>query len=343
MIDLRSDTLTLPTPEMRRAMADAELGDDVYGEDPTIARLEDRVAELLGKQAALFVPSGTMGNQIGVRLHAGPGDELLCDLHAHVFQYEQAAFAQLFGISAQTIDAPGGLLTPELLEDRIRPNNIHAPRTALVCLENTHNRRGGRVLPLEGIAETCFWAAEQGLARHLDGARLWNACVATGRRPSDWALHFDTVSVCFSKGLGAPVGSALAGTYDHIARARRLRKVLGGGMRQGGVLAAAALYAIDHHLERLAEDHFAAQTLADAVREAPGLKLVDDRCDTNIVMIEVDPVIGSAAEVAARLRQLGVLVLPLGRNRLRAVTYLGVAPEGAREAAQALRAVGGSA
>lgn len=343
MIDLRSDTLTLPTPEMRRAMADAEVGDDVYGEDPTVTRLESRVAEMLGKQAALFVPSGTMGNQIGIRLHTEPGDELLCDLHAHVFQYEQAAFAQLFGVSAQTIDAPEGLLTPELLEDRIRPDDVHAPRSTLLCLENTHNRRGGRVLPMEGIVETCAWAAERGLARHLDGARLWNACVATGHRPSAWAHHFDTVSVCFSKGLGAPVGSALAGSYDHIARARRLRKVLGGGMRQAGVLAAAALYALDHHLDRLAEDHYAAQTLAAAVREAPLLRLVEDRCDTNIVMIETDPALGQASAVAERLRRSGVLMLPLGRNRLRAVTYLGVSPEAARRAAEALRAVAESA
>ncbi|QDU88455.1 L-allo-threonine aldolase [Pirellulimonas nuda] len=341
MIDLRSDTFTQPTPAMRQAMAMAEVGDDVFGEDPTVNRLEARVAELLGKEAALFVPSGTMGNQIGIRLHAGPGDEFICDLHAHVYQYEQAAFAQLFGISVRTIDAPGGMLCPQEVEEHLRPDSIHSPRTTLVCLENTHNRRGGRVLPQDRVEELCAWAADRGLARHLDGARLWNAAAATGVPPADLVRCFDTVSVCFSKGLGAPVGSALCGSRDHIARARRLRKALGGGMRQAGVLAAAALHALDCHLERLADDHAGAQKLAAAVREAPNLGLIEYGCDTNIVVAEVAPALGSASELCAALRERGVLTLPISPKRVRAVTHLGVSPQEIDQAAAALREAGG--
>ncbi len=336
MIDLRSDTFTRPTQGMRQAMASAEVGDDVFGEDPSVNRLEARVAELLGKEAAVYVPSGSMGNQIGIRLHAGPGDEFICDLHAHVYQYEQSAFAQLFGISVRTVDAPGGLLTPAMLEEHVRPDSIHAPRTTLVCLENTHNRRGGRVLPQDRINEVCDWAADRGLARHLDGARLWNASAATGLSPAELADPFDTVSVCFSKGLGAPVGSVLCGTADQIKRARRFRKALGGGMRQAGVLAAAAIYALDHHVDRLADDHAAAQRLAAVVRDAPGLRPIDNGCDSNIVIAEVDRALGSAAEFCAVLRERGVLMLPISPSRIRAVAHLDVTPKQVEEAAAVL-------
>ncbi len=337
MIELRSDTFTVPTPSMRAAMGAAEVGDDVFGEDPTANRLEARVAEILGKEAALFVPSGTMGNQIGIRLHAGPGDEFVCDLQSHVYQYEQAAFAQLFGISVRTIEPPGGLLTPDIVEEHLRPDSIHAPRTTLLCLENTHNRRGGWVQPQSQVEELCDWAARRGLARHLDGARLWNASVALGRTPAELARCFETVSVCFSKGLGAPIGSAICGSFEHIARARRLRKVLGGGMRQVGVLAAAALYSLEHHLDRLAEDHAAAQTLAAAVRESPHLSLADDRCDSNIVMIDIARELGSAADFCDALRGRGVWTLPISKQRLRAVTHLGVTPDQVQTAADAMR------
>ncbi|TWT33705.1 L-allo-threonine aldolase [Posidoniimonas corsicana] len=332
MIDLRSDTLTQPTPDMRRAMADAPVGDDVFAEDPSVNALEERTAGLLGMEAALFVPSGTMGNQIGIRLHCAGGDEFLCDQNAHVFQYEQAAFAQLFGICAQIVPTADGLLTPELLEERVRPDNDHTPRTRLVCLENTHNRKGGRVLCREGVSRLCGWARERGLARHLDGARLWNACVASGTTPADWAEHFDTVSVCFSKGLGAPVGSAICGPRDLIKQARRLRKALGGGMRQAGVLAAAALYALDHHYDRLAEDHAHAQTLADAVRSASALTLVDDRCDTNLVILEVDPALCSGEEFRQRIEARGVHCFCIAKQRLRLATHLNVTPEQVEQA-----------
>lgn len=334
MIDLRSDTLTKPTPEMRAAMADAEVGDDVFGEDPTVQRLQTQVAAMLGMEAALFVPSGSMGNQLGIRVHCVAGDEFLCEQNAHVFQYEQAAFAQLFGISAQIVPSPDGLLTPELLEERVRPDNDHTPITRLVCLENTHNRLGGRVLPMDGVERVCRWAQEQGLARHLDGARLWNACIATDTTPADWARHFETVSVCFSKGLGAPVGSALCGSAEHIRLARRLRKALGGAMRQAGVIAAGALHALDHHYHRLAEDHQKAQRLAEVVRRTPGLTLAGDRCDTNLVIFELADSIGTAESFRRRLEEAGVLTFAISKQRVRAVTHLDVTMNEVERAAE---------
>lgn len=324
MIDLRSDTLTQPTPEMRQAMASAPVGDDVFSEDPTVNELQDRVAKLLGKEAALLVPSGTMGNQLGVRLHCGAGDEFICDLNCHIFQYEQVVHTQLFGISANVVETDDGMLTPSHLTDRIRPDSIHTPATRLVCLENTHNRLGGRLMPLEQVAEVCTAAKEKGLARHLDGARLWNAAVATGTTPADWAQHFDTISVCFSKGLGAPVGSAIVGTLEHIEQARRHRKALGGGMRQAGILAAAALYALDHQYERLAEDHQHAAQLAEAIRQTGPFQLVADRCDTNLVLFDIDPTWGNADRFLGLAQQEGLLALDMKPHRIRLVTHLDV-------------------
>ena len=284
MIDLRSDTITKPTPAMLEAMTRAQFGDDVYGEDPTVGLLQERVAELLGKEAALFLPSGTMSNQVGVRLHCAPGDEFLCEANCHIYNYEQGAYAQIFGIAARPVLGEHGVLTVEHVEECVRPENDNAPRTRLLCLENTHNRGAGRIQPYETMATLCDWAASIGLARHLDGARLWNASIATGIPLARWAQHFDTVSVCFSKGLGAPIGSALAGPAKLIRQARRVRRALGGGMRQAGVIAAAALYALDHHFERLADDHANAQRIAAAIREVPYLKLVPAEIDTNIVI-----------------------------------------------------------
>jgi threonine aldolase len=322
-IDLRSDTVTRPSAAMRTAMAQAEVGDDVFGEDPTVLHLEARVADMLGKEAALFVPSGTMGNQLGIRVHCQAGDEFLCEANCHVFFYEQAAYAQLFGISAQTVEGDHGVLHVEQLVHRIRPlNNDHYTRTRLVCLENTHNRGAGRVQPFDSVVEICGWAADNGLARHLDGARLFNAVVATGISAAEWASHFDTVSVCFSKGLGAPVGSALVGPGDKIRQARRHRKALGGGMRQAGIIAAGALYALEHNIERLAEDHQNARILADTIRSSPGLKLDPETVDTNIVIFEVEPELGTAAAFCARLRDEGVLMNATAPQRLRAVTHL---------------------
>jgi threonine aldolase len=336
-IDLRSDTVTRPTPGMRTAMAAAEVGDDVFGDDPTVCRLEARISEMLGKEAAVYVPSGTMSNQIGLRVHCGAGDEFLCETNCHILCYEQGAYAQLFGIAAQAIDGDHGILRVEQLMGRIRPNNDHCARTRLVCLENTHNRGAGRVQPYDSVVEICGWAADNGLARHLDGARLFNAVVATGIPAADWAAHFDTVSVCFSKGLGAPVGSALSGPGDLIRQARRHRKALGGGMRQAGIIAAGALYALDHHLERLAEDHKHAQILATAIRQSSGLRLDPDFIDTNIVIFEVDPELGTAAAFCARLRDQGVWMNATAPQRVRAVTHLDVSREQVQHAAKVLQ------
>lgn len=336
MIDLRSDTLTRPTRAMRAAIAAAEVGDDVFGEDPTVRQLEEQTADLLGKEAALFVPSGTMGNQIGVRLHCGAGDEFLCEAECHILNQEQAASAQFFGVFGRGIVAERHLLTAQHLEDKIRPDDVHYARTRMVCLENTHNRGGGRILPFAEMEKISNWAAACGLARHLDGARLFNAVVASGISAKDWAACFDTVSVCFSKGLGAPVGSALVGTRDHIKQARRLRKALGGGWRQAGLLAAAASYALDHHVERLAEDHANAQLLADAVCQSDALRLVPPNVDTNIVIFEIDPRLGTAAEFCKRLAEHGVGMFPFGKQRVRAVTHLDVSTEQVTQAAEIL-------
>jgi threonine aldolase len=334
--DFRSDTLTQPTPEMRAAMAEAPLGDDVYGEDPTINALEERVAALLGKEAALFVPSGTMSNQIAIRTHTSPGDEMLCEAECHVYYYEQGGFVQLSGVTPRPIQGEYGVLRPEQLEDMIQPDNDHFVRTRLVTLENTHNRGAGRVQPYEAVEGVCRWAHEHGLVTHLDGARLMNAVVASGIAADQWARHFDSVSLCFSKGLGAPVGSALAGERDWIRAARRNRKLLGGGMRQAGVLAAGALYALEHHVERLAVDHAHARQLAEAIRPLPGLRLAPPEIHTNMVVFEVAPQLGTAAELVARLKARGVLMLATGPRRVRAVTHLDLTAADIDRAAAAL-------
>jgi threonine aldolase len=336
-IDLRSDTVTRPTPAMRRAMAEAEVGDDIYGEDPTVKALERRTAELLGQEAALFVPSGTMANQMAVGVHAQPGDELICDPTAHVYVWEAGGVARHWGVTTRTVEGDRGLLSAGDLEGLIRPEDGHYVRTRLVCLENTHNRGGGRPYAIEQVAAIARWARSHGLALHLDGARLLNAVVATGVPASEWARHFDTVAICFSKGLGAPVGSALAGPADTIRKAHRLRKLLGGGMRQAGIIAAAALYALEHHVERLAEDHANAKILARAVEQTQGLSLESGPVETNLVWIAVDPALGTAADVAARLRAAGVLVSALGSQVLRACTHLDVSREQVERAADAIR------
>ena len=338
MIDLRSDTITRPTPAMRAAMNAAEVGDDVFGEDPTVNLLEEAVADRLGKEAAVFVPSGTMSNQVAVKVHTRPGDEILCDANCHIYCYEQGGPAVLSGATCRLIDGDYGILDVTQLEDKIRPDDQHCVRTRLVCLENTHNRGGGRVYPIEKIEAISRWARKHNLAMHLDGARLWNAVVATGIPAREWARHFDTVSVCFSKGLGAPVGSALAGPRDLIRAARRARKLFGGGMRQAGVIAAAALYALDHHVERLAEDHRNAQIIAQAIADTPGLRLTPPEVETNLIWVYVEPEMGSVKEVAARLKQQGVLVHASG-PKFRACAHLDVSRAQAEEAADVIRAL----
>jgi threonine aldolase len=337
VIDLRSDTVTRPTPDMRAAIQAAEVGDDVFDEDPTVNRLQERVAGLLGKEAALFVPSGTMSNQICVKVHTQPGDELLCEASCHIYNFEAGGPAVLSGVTCRTVEGDHGILDVSQLEDKVRPDNEHLVRTRLVCLENTHNRGGGRVYPLEKIQAISGWARQNGLRMHLDGARLWNAVVASGIPAAEWAANFDSVSVCFSKGLGAPIGSALCGTRDFIARARRVRKLLGGGMRQAGVAAAAALYAVEHHVERLAEDHRNARVLARAVADTPGLRLDPPEVETNLVWFKVDPELGTAKDVAAALKQRGVRVHSAGPHTLRACAHLDVSAAQAERAAEVIR------
>jgi threonine aldolase len=335
-IDLRSDTVTRPTAGMRAAMAAAPVGDDVFNDDPTVNRLQERVAEILGKEASLFVPSGTMSNQICVRAHTQPGDELLCESLCHIYNYEAGGPAVLSGVTCRTITGDCGILDVSQLEDKVRPDNEHLVRTRLVCLENTHNRGGGRIYPLEKIQAISAWARQNHLAMHLDGARLWNAVVATGIPAREWARHFDSVSVCFSKGLGAPIGSALAGPRDFVARGRRIRKLLGGGMRQVGVIAAAALYALDHNFERMADDHRNARVLAQAISDTPGLQPVPPDVETNLVWFEADPEFATAQEIAAALKQKGIRVHVAGKHLMRACTHLDVSATQVEQAADAI-------
>ena len=340
LIDLRSDTVTKPTPAMRAAMAAAEVGDDVQGEDPTVNRLQERLAALLGKEAALFVPSGTMSNQICVKAQTQPGDELFCEAGCHIYNYEAGGPAALSGVTCRTFEGDYGILGADQFQGKLRPDNEHYVRTRLVCLENTHNRGGGRVYPLEKVRAISAWARSNGLAMHLDGARLWNAVVASGVPAAEWAKNFDSVSVCFSKGLGAPVGSALAGTREFVAKARRVRKLFGGGMRQAGIIAAGALYALENHVERLAEDHRNAKLLARAVADTPGLRLDPPEVETNLVWFEVDPALGTGKDVVGRLREQGVLVQAAGPQMIRACTHLDVSASDAERAAEAIRRVG---
>jgi threonine aldolase len=339
LIDLRSDTVTKPTPAMRAVIAAAEVGDDVFDEDPSVHRLQERVAALLGKEAALFVPSGTMSNQICVKAHTQPGDELLCETRCHIYNSEAGGPAVLSGVTCRTIAGDHGILDVSQLDDKIRPDDEHLVRTRLVCLENTHNRGGGRIYPIEKIQAISSWARQNGLGMHLDGARLWNAVVATGIPAAQWASHFDSVSVCFSKGLGAPLGSALAGSRDFVARARRIRKLFGGGMRQVGLAAAAALYAVEHHVERLAEDHRHARLIAQAIADTPGLRLDPPEVETNLIWFQVDPDTGTGQDLADALKQRGVLVHLAGPQTLRACTHLDVSAAQAERAAEVIRQV----
>ncbi|TQN43468.1 L-threonine aldolase [Blastococcus colisei] len=315
LIDLRSDTVTKPTPGMRRAMAEAEVGDDVYVEDPTVRALEERTAELFGHEAALFVPSGTMGNQIGMRLVCEPGQEILCDADAHVVTYEMGAAAAIFGISTRTVVSSGGRLDAQQLIDQVRPqDNWHLTATAAIAVENSHNRGGGLVQPRDELQRLWDWSREAGVAVHLDGARIWNASISSGIDLATYGRLADTASVCFSKGLGTPVGSVLVASAERIATARLWRKRLGGGMRQVGVLAAACTYALDHNLARLAEDHEHAQVLAKRLGVDPS------SVETNMVVL--DDVAAPMLAEAAKAR--GVLVSQVSARKIRLVTHLDV-------------------
>jgi threonine aldolase len=333
VIDLRSDTVTRPTVAMREAMARAEVGDDVYGEDPTVRKLEERVAELLGKESAVFVPSGTMANQIAILLQTRRSDEIIGGEGTHCATFESGAAAALSGVQFR-VAGSGGLYSAEELERVVQPSGIMYPRSVLAVIENTHNRAGGRVFAHAEVLRIARVARRRGLGLHLDGARLWNASVATGQRESELAAPFDTASVCFSKGLGAPVGSALCASRELVEEARRFRKMLGGGMRQAGVLAAGALYALEHHRTRLAEDHAAARLVAERLATVRGASVDVAGVETNIVNVRL--LEARADAVVAEARRRGVLVNATAPAQLRAVTHLDAPPDRAREGAERL-------
>ncbi|HEY3860833.1 MAG TPA: GntG family PLP-dependent aldolase [Verrucomicrobiae bacterium] len=334
MIDLRSDTITKPTPAMREAMSQAEVGDDVFGEDPTIAELESETAALLGKEAAVFTVSGTMANQLALRAHTEPGDEILVEANAHIYYYEGGGPAALSGVMCRLLQGQRGVFNGADLDAALRPSDPHFPRSRLVCLETTHNRGGGKVWPMNTIQDVAEVARRNGLQLHLDGARLWNAASATGIAEKDWAAPFDTVSVCYSKGLGAPVGSALVGPKTLIARARRFRKMFGGGMRQAGIVAAGALFALRHHRARLAEDHANAKALAEGISRCEGIEIAPAEVETNMVRFRVPGM--PVQDVVERLRARGVLVLAADRLTIRAVTNLMVSEKDIPEAISAI-------
>jgi threonine aldolase len=337
-IDLRSDTVTRPSPEMRRAIAEAEVGDDVFGDDPTVNRLQERVALLLGKEAAIYVPSGSMANQASIRSQTQPGDEIICHADSHIYHYEAGAPAGISGCSLRLLTGPRGLFDAEGVRAAVRPADSHFPHSALIVIENTHNRGGGTCWPVEEIARIRKVADDFGLKMHLDGARLMNACVALGRKPTEYTRYFDTVSICFSKGLGAPVGSAVAGSKELIRRLHRARKMMGGAMRQAGIIAAGALYAIEHNIERLAEDHANARKLAMAIAAMPGLSIDLASVETNILYFDVDPALGTAKAFCDRLRERGVWMLSTAPQRIRAVTHLDISAADIERAITIMRA-----
>ena len=338
VIDLRSDTVTRPTTAMRAAIGAAEVGDDMFGEDPTVRKLEEVVASRLGKAAALFVPSGTMANQLAIRCHVQPGDDVLCSDGAHIKWYEAGAAAALAGAQLVTVGHGGFFSVAELLAT-FQPERTDqaSPPNRLLCFENTHNRGGGSIWPMQKMYEVATAARQLGLRLHLDGARLWNAAVALGVPDAEIAAPFDTVSVCLSKGLGAPVGSLVAGPVDVIHKARRFRRMYGGAMRQAGVLAAAGIYALSHHYQRLADDHHNARRIAEVLSDLRHVSVIEPQ--TNILLFDLSPPLPDAAEVTTRLKAQGVLSAPFGPRRVRLVTHLDVDRAACEEAAQRIRQV----
>jgi threonine aldolase len=339
LIDLRSDTVTKPTDAMRRAMATAEVGDDVYGEDPTVNLLEKRAAEIFGKEAALFVPTGTMGNTIAVKLHTEPGQEVICDDRAHILDWELAMTAWFSGCLIRSIATPSGLLSWEQIEAQIKPaNGFYAP-TALVTLEHTHNMHGGTLYELESIDHICDRAHERGLKVHIDGARIFNASVASGHAVARITRNADTVMFCLSKGLGAPVGSMLVGTAAAMARGRHLRKRLGGGLRQSGILAAAGLIAIEEMPARLHEDHANARWIAEQLAKIPCLSINLEKVRTNVVLFDIAGTGQSFAELSALLKSKGLLISTAGGTRARMLTHLNVSRKDCESAVKVMEEV----
>lgn len=328
MIDLRSDTVTKPTAAMRKAMAQAEVGDDVYGEDPTVNRLQDMAAALMGKKAALFVPSGTMANQLAIRLHTQPGQEIIVERNAHIVRYEQGAAGALAGVQLHWVEGDRGVIGPEQVEAAIRPKDPYSIQTGLICLENTHNSGGGTIYPLATIERIRAVASAHAIPMHLDGARLFNAVAATTLPPAAYATHFETVSFCLSKGLGAPAGSLLiTNDLGWIEKAKRFRRMYGGAMRQAGILAAAGIYALEHHVDRLKEDHTNAKRLARKLQQIPTVTINPQHVDTNIVIFDVIGHRMTPAALVASLKQEGVLINAIGGTSFRAVTHLDVSAQ----------------
>jgi threonine aldolase len=334
IIDLRSDTVTKPSQQMRKAMYEAEVGDDVFKEDPTVNKLEEYTAGILGKEAALFVSSGVMGNQICLNILSEPGDEVICDREAHIFNYESASPGRLSGIQIYPLDGKLGVLTAEQVEPYIRTSAYHMPRTKIIEVENTHNRAGGTIWPLENILALKNLVKKYGLYFHLDGARIWNASAETGITPKEYASYFDTVSCCFSKGLGAPVGSLVAGSKEFIKEAYRVRKAWGGGMRQVGILAAAALYAVQNNVERLKDDHRRAKILAERINANPNLEINMQAVQTNILLFK--PLKMKSRDGLNICREKGLLLTPGTIESLRAVTHLDVNDDDIEKAADIL-------
>jgi len=334
MIDLRSDTVTKPSEAMRQAMARAEVGDDVYGEDPTVNRLQEKAAALVGKAVSLFVPSGTMANQLALRTQTQPGQEVIVESRCHMVRYEQGAGGALAGVQFHWVPGERGIMTPEQVEAAIRPKDPNTIQTALICVENTHNSGGGTIYPLATIERIGALARQRGLPTHLDGARLFNAVVATGTSASEYAKHFTTVSFCLSKGLGAPAGSLIAtNDRDMLEKLRRFRRMYGGGMRQAGVLAAAGLYALEHNIARLKDDHERAQRLANLLAHIPSVSLDLKSVETNMIFFDVASS-RSPADLVAALKAEGVLINAVGGRTYRAVTHLDVSADDIDRAGQ---------
>lgn len=336
-IDLRSDTVTLPGDAMRRAMASAEVGDDVYSEDPTINRLEARAAEIFGREAAIFVPSGTMGNQIAIKLHTRPGQEILCEERGHIFNYEMAMLSWFSGCIVRPIAAPQGILSWDLVAAKIAPPTYYMAQTGLISMENTHNMAGGTVTPLAVMDDICAHAHERKLPVHLDGARVFNAATYLNKPVAELTRNFDSVMFCLSKGLGAPVGSMLVGSKDFISSARAVRKALGGGMRQAGVLAAAGLIALEEGPKRLHEDHATARQLANGLARIPGITIDLATVETNIVICDVSGTGKSSNQISSELKSAGVLAGTVNPQLIRFVTHLNVSSAQCEQALAILR------
>lgn len=339
MIDLGSDTASRPSPAMRRAMAEAEVGDEQLREDPTVNRLEQLVAELLGKEDALFLPSGTMCNAIGIKVHTQPGDRIILERYAHPFTSEGGGPALMSGVLTATVEGERGVFQPEQVEAIATPASNHNPPTTLVLLENTHNRGGGKVWPLETLNAVAETAHRLGAKTHLDGARLLNAVVASGIPAADWAENMDTVWIDLSKGLGAPVGGVLAGEAETMRRGRRYKHLFGGAMRQAGIIAAAGVYALEHNVARLAEDHANARRLAEGLAEIPGIRIDPEEVETNLVFFDVDETGQTAPQIVAQLRERGVRMGANGPTRIRAVTHLDVGRDDIDRAVEAMTEV----